>query len=141
MSTPVDRAIKYSLQAAIRFYIKNGNEGLLIQKTFTTDSNGQVSLDLTDPDTSIWISNVSLRDGNTWAAARATRADEVEYQDQAIRDIRVNFIPEPYIVVDVINPVPPVIYGPNNGKIAFLGAAEVEIPELEILRILYAVKN
>ena len=138
MSTAVDRAIKFSLQAAVRYYTKNGNGGIMIQKTFTTDSNGQVSLGNVDPDMAMWISNVSLQDGDVWAAARATRADEVEYQDQSVRTIRVNFIPEPFIVVDHI---PPAVPGPDDGKIAFVSSADMEIPELEILTILYAVKN
>tara|TARA_R110000751_G_scaffold20073_1_gene59217 strand:- start:3343 stop:4116 length:774 start_codon:yes stop_codon:yes gene_type:complete len=140
LSTDLDRAIKYAMQQAVRFYTRNGGEGILIQKTFVTDSNGQVSLGADDKNMALFISNVSIRDANAWGSATATRADEVEYRDTAPRQIRVNFIPEPYVVVDV-DPGPPIVIGPKDGMIAFCSDASLDIPELEILATLYAVRN
>lgn len=140
LSTDLDRAIKYAMQQAVRYYTKNGGEGILMQKEFTTNSEGQVSLGSSDKDMALWISNISIQDANVWASATATRADQVEYKDQYPRTIRVNFIPEPFIVVDIL-PGPPPTPGPTDGMLAFVSDGELDIPELEILTTLYSVRN
>jgi len=126
-ATPVDRAIKVALFQALRFYSRNGGDGVTVQKSIATDVNGQAEL-LVQPDRALWISNVSLQENNFWAKARATRADEVEYRDNVVRTIRVNFIPEPSIDA-------------ATGDIRFCSDSGLEIPELEQLAVLYSTRN
>lgn len=136
----VDRAIKYGLFQAVRFFTKHGGENILIQKEFTTDTLGQVSLGDTEDDMALWIASVAFQETpSVWVSGVSTRADEVEYTSMTPRTIRVNFIPEPYI--KAIPPVvgPPAV--PAYGEVRFLGEAQLEIPELQILSILYAVRT
>ena len=126
-ATPIDRAIKYGMAQAMRNYTENGGDSILIQKEFTTDNNGQVEL-VGAADSALYISNVAVKNASTWSIARATRADEVEYTDIAPRSIRVNFVP-----VASIEAV--------TGNIQFISDSAIEVPELEILTTIYAVKN
>ena len=126
MGTDVDRAIKYGMAQAMRYYTENGGDSILVQKEFTTDQSGQVELNNAD-DTALYISNVAVKDANTWTIARATRADEVEYTDISPRTIRVNFVPEANISI--------------GGSVDFVSDSNIEVPELEILTTIYSVKN
>lgn len=133
MSTPVDRAIKFSLFQAVRFYSNSGGQNLNIQKEFTTDSNGQVEMkgasgaNLTE-DTPLLIQSVSLKDGNYYVMAKASRPDEVQSRLNTARTIRVNYISEPSM--DSV-----------SGNFQFLGGVNLEIPEIEALFIQYAVRS
>jgi hypothetical protein len=120
----------------MRFYIKNGGDGLTIQKIFTSDANGQVSLGLTGGDEPGFISNVSMRrnSGNAyWSPCKATRADEVEYPHGSAAEIRVNYVPKPY-------------FDSSNGELILFGDAGVgtspmDLPELDALIALYAART
>ena len=135
-ATEIDRAIKFGLFQAVRFFTKHGGDNILIQKEFITDDNGQVELDGED-DMALWIANVCFSESaGVWALGSPTRPDEVEYPDITPRKIRVNFIPEPFIKV-----ISPGGGDPDYGEVRFLGDATITVPELEILAILYTVRN
>ena len=131
----IDRAIKFAMFQAARFYSEKASSSLCVSKEFTTDSNGQIALGggNTPPitaeqeDTPMHIVAVSIEDGNTWANATSTSWKDIEYNDIAPRRIRLLFIPEPYV--------------DDSGILRFVSDLNVEIPELEQLAILYAVKN
>ena len=137
----VDRAIWFSLQQALRFYIKNGGDGLTIQREFPTDTNGQVELGSggSSADDDIlpgFISNVSIRlnAGDTyWTQCKATRADQVEYPDPTPKQLRVNYVAKPF-------------FDSGTGNLILFGDSQaagnkLDLQELEILMILYAVRT
>lgn len=135
MSKDVDRALKFGMFQATRYYVKQAGNSICLSKEFTTDSNGQLALggEAVAPitpaqeNTPMHIAGVSIQSSNTWAMARSTSWKDVEYQDIAPRKIRLYFIPEPYT--------------DSAGNLRFVSDLPIEIPELEQLSILYAVKN
>jgi hypothetical protein len=135
MSTDIDRAIKFGMFQAARFYIKAAGNSICISKEFTTDNNGQLSLGggntppitAAQEDTPMHIAGLAIQDGNTWADARSTSWKDIEYGDVSPRTVRLYFIPEPYT--------------DSSGVLRFVSDLQIEIPELEQLAIVYAVKN
>lgn len=133
--TDVDLAIKIAMFQATRFYIKQAGSSICISKEFTTDAKGQLELGggnaapiTADPgSTPMHIAGLSVSDGNTWANAESTSWNDVEYSDTAPRKIRLFFMPEPSV--------------DDTGVIRFCGDLSLDIPELNQLSILYAVKN
>lgn len=131
----VDRAIKFGLFQAVRFYVKQAGNSICLSKEFTTDANGQLSLGggTTAPitaeqeDTPMHIAGLCIQDGNTWAHAQSTSWNDIEYGDIAPRTVRLFFIPEPYF--------------DDTGSLRIVSDLTIEIPEIEQLSILYAVKN
>jgi len=134
-NTDVDLAIKIAMFQATRFYIKQAGNSICISKEFSTDANGQLELGgaNTPPitaaqgDTPMHIAGLSISDGNTWAHAESTSWNDIEYSDIAPRKIRLFFMPEPFV--------------DDTGFMRFCGDLYLDIPELNQLAILYAVKN
>lgn len=136
LSMEVDRAIWFSLQQASRFYVKNGGDGLLVQREIQTDTSGQAELGTAKDVEPLFISNVCISDGTGpaphWAICKSTRADEVEYPDNTVRTLRINYVPKPFIDI-------------TNGNVVLYGDSSVVNPmaleELIILIILYSTRS
>ncbi len=128
IAKPIDRAIKYSLFQAIRFYTHSGGQNLNVQCERTTDSNGQFTLGDSSVIDPLLVQSISIKSGNYYQEAVASSPDEVENKLRTPVTCRINYVTEPYV-------------NGATGEICFLSLEQRQFPELEALFIQYAVKN